>query len=100
MKFVITWRSRASEDGEDNIENGKRSLEAFSKWEPSSDVEFHQFVARADNRGGFAVLETDNLETVLATNAKFSAFVEYEVIPVVDIAAAAAAWQEAQDFLG
>ena len=100
MKFVISWRSRATEDGERNTETAARSFENFSKWTPSDKVKFNEFVARADNRGGFAVIETDDIREVLATNAKFSAYVEYEVFPVVDIADAAGAWQEAIEFTG
>jgi hypothetical protein len=100
MKFVITWRSRATENGEENRETGKKSLDAFTRWTPSDKVQFLEFVARVDNRGGFAVVETDDIKEVLATNAKFSAYIEYEVFPVVDVADAAGAWQDAMEFLG
>jgi hypothetical protein len=63
-----------------------RLLEVFSKWTPSSDVTIHQFVARIDGEGGFAVAEADDPASAARDFAKFVPYLEYSVYPVLDIA--------------
>ena len=57
MKYVVTWESRATASEELQA----RSLQVFSKWTPAEGTDFLQFVARVDGRGGFAVVETDDV---------------------------------------
>jgi len=66
-----------------------RALEVFSKWTPASDVTIHQFLARVDGEGGFAVVESDDPASAVRDVAKFVPFNEHTVYPVLDIAEAA-----------
>jgi hypothetical protein len=61
-------------------------------------VTFHQFLQRVDAEGGFAVVETDNPNSLLSDCAKFSAWFVFHVHPVVDITDAVPILNEALDF--
>jgi len=90
MKYVVAWKPRLGGSAAENEAAVARLLEVFSKWTPSGDVTFHQFVARVDGEGGFAVTEGDDLATAAARDvAKFAPFLEYTVYPVLDVAEAA-----------
>ena len=98
MKFVVAWTERAGGSAAENEAGAARVLEVFSKWSPPSDQTFHQFVVRADGRGGFAVVETDNLAGVALTNFKFDPFLEFAVYPVLDVQEATGLLTEAAEF--
>lgn len=44
---------------------------ATVKWSPPSDETFHQFLGRLDSTGGFAVVETDNPDSLAEAPSKF-----------------------------
>jgi hypothetical protein len=98
MKFVVTWTTRAGGSAAENEAAVARFLELFSKWSPPSDQTFHQFVVRADGRGGFAVVETDNLASLALGNFKFDPFLEFAVYPVLDVQEGADLVAEAAEF--
>jgi hypothetical protein len=85
MKFVVSWRVRSGVSSEGNEVATQRVLQVFSKWAPPSDETFHQFLGRLDGTGGFAVVETDNPESLAEAPAKFGPFLEFEITPVQDI---------------
>ena len=64
MKFVVTWKVRSGASAADNEAAAARTLEVFGKWSPPSDETFHQFLGRLDGTGGFAVVETDNPDSL------------------------------------
>ena len=94
MKYVIAWEPwpNASEDVL------ARSLEVFSKWAPAEGSDFLQFLGRVDGRGGFAVVETDDVTLIARDMAIFGAFLEMSVYPVVDIQESARIAGEAVEF--
>lgn len=94
MKYVISWTGREA-SGE---AQSHRLLDVFSKWTPSAGVTFHQFLARLDGNGGFAVIETDDPTAVLKDVAKFLPWLNYAVYPVVEIQEVTAAFGEAFAF--
>ena len=98
MKFVVTWTERAGGSATENEAAAARFLELLSKWSPPSDQTFHQFVVRADGRGGFAVVETDNLAGIALSNFKFDPFLEFAVYPVLDVEEATGLVAEAAEF--
>ena len=98
MKFVVTWTERTGGSAAENEAAVARFLELFSKWSPPSDQTFHQFVVRADGRGGFAVIETDNLASLALSNFKFDPFLEFAVYPVLDVQEGAGLVAEAAEF--
>jgi hypothetical protein len=94
MKYVAAWelRGNASED------LLARSLQVFSKWAPAEGTAFVQFVGRVDGRGGFAVIETDDVTLLAGDMAIFSAFFDMTLYPVLDIQETARIGGEAVDF--
>jgi hypothetical protein len=86
MKFMVSWRVRTGGSGTDNEATEERVLEVFSKWTPPADETFHQFLGRLDGTGGYAVVETDNPDSLGEASAKFSPFLDFEIVPVNDIA--------------
>jgi hypothetical protein len=70
----------------------------FSKWAPSSNTTFHQFVLRVDGEGGFAVTESDDPASAARDVAKFAPFLEYTIYPVLDVAAGAAILAEGAEW--
>lgn len=96
MKYVLEWTYRVEGSAQDNLASFKRSLEIFSEWSPSTTV--HQLVARADGRGGFTVLETDDHNAMARDCAIFLPFLEYTAHPVVDVGQHADALAAGVDF--
>jgi hypothetical protein len=96
MKYVVTWETRPNVTEESTA----RSLEVFSKWSPSEGATFVEFLGRVDNRGGFAVVETDDVALIAKDTAPFNAWFEFNVYPVLEIADTAAVGAEAVAFLG
>ncbi len=96
MKYVLEWTPRAGGSAQENLASMKRSLEIFSKWSPSTTV--HQFVARVDAQGGFAVMETDDPTTMARDCAIFSPYLNFTAHPVVEIDQGAAALTAAVEF--
>ena len=94
MKYVVAWETRAdvSEDAQ------ARTLHVFSKWAPAEGTTFLQFVGRVDGRGGFAVVETDDVALVARDTAIFSAFFDMSVYPVLDIQDSVRIGGEAAEF--
>ena len=81
MKYVIAWESR----GNASEELLTRSLQVFTTWSPAAGTTFLQFVARVDGRGGFAVVETDDVALIARDMAIFTAFFDMSVYPVIGI---------------
>lgn len=94
MKYVVTWETRASVSEEVQA----RSLQVFSTWSPAEGTTFVQFVGRVDGRGGFAVVETDDVTLIARDAAIFGAFFDMSVYPVLDVEQAAQIGGEAVQF--
>ena len=95
MKYVITWTAKPNV-GEAEI---ARSLQVFGKWTPSDSVTFEQFLGRADARGGYAVVTTDDINAVVRDAAIFGTWFEMDLVPVVEITDLAAISGEALEFI-
>ena len=98
MKYVVAWKPRFGGSAAENEASIARLLEVYSKWSPSSDVTFHQFVLRVDGEGGFAVTEGDDPTSAARDVAKFAPFLEYTVYPVLDVAEGAGILAEAVEW--
>ena len=98
VKYVIAWKPRLGGSAAENEAGSARVLELYSKWTPSSDVTFHQFVLRVDGDGGFAVTEGDDPASAARDIAKFAPFLEYTVYPVLDVAEGAGLLAEAVEW--
>jgi hypothetical protein len=95
MKYVVTWQNRSTT----TEEIAARSLQVFAKWTPHEGATFKEFVSRVDGRGGFAVVETDDPSLVLRDTALFSAFFDFSVYPVLEVADATAIEMETVEHL-
>jgi hypothetical protein len=98
MKYVMSWTARPGGSGAEIEKAERRSLDVFSKWSPSPDVTFHQFVQRVDGEGGFAVVETDNPAGMLSDCAKFGPWFSFQVFPVLDMMDSIPVINEALEF--
>jgi len=98
MKYLVSFMTRSGGSAADTEIAAKRSMDVFSKWSPPEGVTFHQFLARLDARGGYAVVESDNPQLVAEGPAKFAPWFDFEVVPVSDMTEAIAVGQEAIDF--
>lgn len=94
MKYVIAWEGRENT----SEELLARGLQVFSKWSPAEGANFLQFVGRVDGRGGFAVVETDDVTLIARDMAIFTAFFDMSVYPVLDIEENARISGEAVEF--
>ena len=81
MKYVVSWETRANASEEVQA----RSLQVFGKWSPAEGTNFVQFLGRVDGRGGFAVVETDDVTLIARDMAVFGAFFDMSVYPVLDV---------------
>jgi hypothetical protein len=81
MKYVVAWEPRrnASEEALD------RSLQIFGKWSPAEGSNFLEFFGRVDGRGGFALVETEDITSIARDVAVFNVFFDFNVYPVVDV---------------
>jgi hypothetical protein len=95
MKYVVTWETRPSA----TEETSARGLAVFGKWAPSEGSNFREFLGRVDGRGGFAVIETDDVASIAKDVAPFGGFFDFTVYPVQEIADTAAVGMEAVAFL-
>jgi hypothetical protein len=98
MKYVVSFKPRHGGSPGDTEIAEKRSMDVFSKWTPPEGVTFHQFLARLDTGGGYAVVESDNPKLVAEGPAKFAPWFDFEVTPVLDMTEALTITQEAIDF--
>jgi hypothetical protein len=95
MKFVIAYTSQAGGSAEDNVKSAEAAQKLLANWIPSPSGVIHQWVSRVDGNGGFSVIETDNAADLLKDLSTWSPWLRFEVFPVLDIADAAGATQEA-----
>jgi hypothetical protein len=97
-KYVVSWKLRLNGTAKQNHEDGKKLTDTFAKWQAPGDETFHQFLGRIDGEGGYAVVETDNPASLMDAPSKFGTWLEFEVVPVVDIVDAVAATTVGSDF--
>lgn len=95
MKFVLTYTTQPGGSEVERFEAGKRAQALLAKWQPSGAATIREWVARCDGNGGFSVLETDSATELLKDLTTWSSFLEFSVYPVVDIAEATTATDQA-----
>lgn len=95
MKFVLAYTNRDGGDAEHNLKSGESAQKLLANWTPSPNATIREWVQRCDASGGFAVIETDNPKDLYRDMATWSAWLKFEVIPVLDILEATALTEEA-----
>jgi Protein of unknown function (DUF3303) len=99
MKYVVSMTFLRNGSATENKAAQRELLDLYAKWKPPTSTTIHEFLGRCDGRGAISIVETDDPADLLDTASKFGAFVEYQVLPVVEIADAVKAAQEGQAFL-
>lgn len=84
MKYVLTWRERPGGSYADYEAAQERVLSIFQKWEMPKSIHIHQFLVRVGEFGGYAVLETDDVEDVHKLTTTFAVF-QCRLEPVLDV---------------
>jgi hypothetical protein len=95
MKFVLSYRVAGGGSVEERVAGGEAAQKLLADWAPSDAATIHQWVQRCDGTGGYAVLDTDNQSELFRDLAVWSPWLDFEVVPVLDIADATALTQEA-----
>ena len=90
MKYVMTWKRKRHGTTAAYEAAESRVLALMQGWTDPEAVVIHQFVARSGDTGGYAVIETDDLEALRDAMEIFSGF-NFHIDPVVDIDMALAA---------
>jgi hypothetical protein len=84
-KYVMSWKTRAGGSAQQNHDDGKSILTAFAKWQIPADQNYREFLTRIDGEGGFAVIETDDQAGLMDGVSKFLTWLEFDIVPVLDI---------------
>jgi hypothetical protein len=93
MLFHVEWEFvDASEEGQ------RRSLKAFSGWQPPEGAEFQGFFGFADGSGGVALVEVDSAATLARTTAPWTPWLRFTSKPIVPIEESAAIAGEGVQF--
>ena len=85
MKYMVDYSFRMTGAHQQNLGNAESLLRAFGKWKPEEGLNVLAFVTNLADSGGYALVEAADPKTVFAFVAKFSAWVESRVVPVVDV---------------
>jgi hypothetical protein len=95
MKFVLSYTLRAGGSVEERVRGGEAAQKLLANWAPSDTATIHQWVQRCDGNGGFAVIETDSQADLFRDLAAWAPWLDFEAVPVLDIADATPITQEA-----
>lgn len=85
MKFVLTYKVRDGGSVEDRVRGAEAAQKLLANWTPSPSVTIHQWVQRCDGNGGFAVVENDNASDLFRDLNVWSAWLEFDAVPVIDV---------------
>jgi hypothetical protein len=86
MKFMVSWTTRPGSDAKENLKSSESLIKAYGSWTPPEAWTISEFVTRVDGRGGTLICETDDLASIDQAVAQYLTWLDYEVIPVVDVA--------------
>jgi hypothetical protein len=95
MKFVLSYTVRAGGSVEERVTGGEAAQKLLANWAPSDKATIQQWVQRCDGNGGFAVLETDDQTELFRDLAVWAPWLDFDVVPVIDIGDATPMTQEA-----
>ncbi len=94
MLFCVSWNPRAGQAGPES----EAALEMFTRWTPPAGMDIKAMYARVDG-GGFCVCEVSSAEVVFSATAPWAGvYLDYEVVPIVEIDKAVGLLQEAIAF--
>jgi hypothetical protein len=86
MKYMIQYTTRQKGlNFEDNLESSTALTAVFSQWAPEEGMNILAFVHALAGNSGFALCQTDDAKTIGSFVAKFSAWNDVVVTPVLDV---------------
>jgi hypothetical protein len=86
MRYVIEYQIRSAGLTHDqNFDNQDALLKAFGKWTPEEGLTIHAFLSTLNN-GGYVLVESDDPTVVYSFVSKFTAWIDVNVVPVMDVA--------------
>lgn len=83
MQWMITYGLRPEATWRGYDENVAGLLAAFVDWSPPEGVDLVAFVHRADAKGGWMLVESDDVEGPSEIVAQYLAFHDAEIFPVL-----------------
>jgi hypothetical protein len=83
MQWMITYGLRPEGTWRGYDDNVAGLLAAFSAWKPPDGVEMVAFVHRADAKGGWMLVESDDVTGPSEIVAQYLAFHDAEIFPVL-----------------
>jgi hypothetical protein len=83
MLFLIPYKGKP---GRSEAED-KRVIDLFVKWKPPAGFTIKSHYGRADG-GGFLIVDAESAIAIYESNATWGAFLDFEVVPIVEIAEA------------
>jgi hypothetical protein len=95
MKYVLTYKTRGNDTPKGNLDAQRSALKLLSSWQPHAPEGITEWVQRIDGTGGFAVVRTDDAAALYKDLATWSPWLEFEVIPVIELSESTAASEEA-----
>jgi hypothetical protein len=94
MLFYVGWTPRTTQDPQ----AGEAGLEMFTRWKPPEGLEFKGMFGRADG-GGFCICEAPSAEVIFEATAPWAgAYLDYEIVPIVEMDKAVELQQKAFAF--
>jgi hypothetical protein len=85
MKFVLVYKARGNDTPKDIDDSQRSAQKLLSSWQPHAPEGISEWLTRVDGTGGFAVVQTDDAGALYKDLATWSAWLEFEVIPVIDL---------------
>jgi hypothetical protein len=95
MKFVLSYTLQSGGSTEERVAAAEAAQKLLASWAPSEKATIHQWVQRCDGTGGFAIVENDDQAELFRDIAVWSPWLDFEVVPVLDIADATPITQDA-----
>jgi hypothetical protein len=83
MQWMITYGLRPESSWRDYDGNVAGLLACFADWTPPEGVEIVTFVHRADAKGGWMLVESDDVAGPSEIVAQYLAFHDAEIFPVL-----------------
>jgi len=81
MLFYVGWKARTG----GTAKEGEAALDVFARWKPPAGMNMKGMWARPDG-GGFCLCEASSAEVVFEATAPWSdAYLDYDVVPIVEI---------------
>jgi hypothetical protein len=95
MKYVLAYKTRGNDTAKGLLDAQRSAMKLLASWKPHAPEGISEWVQRVDGAGGFAVVQTDDAVALYKDLAAWSPWLEFEVIPVLDLAESTAASEEA-----